>query len=138
MSNVCIGCGACCTRYRVAFHWSETTAFPGGVVPVELTEPIRLHEVAMRGTSAREPHCIALVGTRGTDRRCGIHGSHPGVCREVAPGSDQCHRARIADGLAPVDAQQVLLAYADPLPPALPLDAPPPPSPPQAAAAAIR
>ncbi len=119
MSNLCIGCGSCCTRYRVAFHWSETTAFPGGTVPHELTEPLRLHEVAMRGTSAARPHCVALIGEPGVDRRCGIHGAHPSVCREVAVGSDQCNRARVAAGLEPADATQVEAAYADASPPAL-------------------
>ncbi len=97
--NPCIGCGACCRSYRVAFHWSETTACPEGTVPLELTEPLRPHEVAMRGTSRRAPHCIALIGRFGVDARCAIHGRHPSCCRAVQVGADQCLRARARHGL---------------------------------------
>ena len=117
MANACIGCGVCCATYRIAFHWSETTAWPGGTVPVELTETLRLHEVAMRGTSRRTPRCIALAGTPGIDAACAIHGRHPSCCREVAMGSDQCVRARQLHGLPALDTATISAAYADPNPP---------------------
>jgi len=99
MENPCIGCGVCCTQYRVAFHWSETTAHPDGMVPAELTEPLRHHEVVMKGTDARPSRCIALAGEPMIDARCSIHGRHPSCCRAVEVGSDQCLRARRAYGM---------------------------------------
>ncbi len=121
MANACIGCGVCCASYRIAFHWSETTACETGTVPVELTETLRLHEVAMKGTSSNTPYCIALAGTPGVDAACSIHGQHPSCCREVALGSDQCTRARVRHGLPPLDTRAIASAYGDPNPPATPL-----------------
>lgn len=118
MSNVCIGCGVCCMSYRVAFHWSETTDHPDGRVPVALTEPLRRHEVVMRGTASSPVHCIALTGTVGIDARCAIHGTHPGCCQAVVVGADQCQRARAMHGLPAVTPAQVLQAYASDAPPA--------------------
>ncbi len=120
MDNPCLSCGVCCMSYRVAFHWSETTAHPDGRVPVELTEPLRLHEVAMRGTMAAPLRCIALAGVPGERVSCAIHGTHPTCCREVALGDDQCNRARLAHGLAPLPAEVIVSAYASDDPPALP------------------
>lgn len=111
--HVCIGCAACCRSYRVAFHWSETTAYPGGQVPAELTESLRLHEVAMRGTSSHHPRCIALTGEPGIDQRCGIHGRHPACCREVQVGDDQCLRARAAHRLPTLSIDEIARARAD-------------------------
>lgn len=109
--------------YRVAFHWSETTLHPDGHVPAELTIPLRRHEVAMRGTLGPDLHCVALTGTPGIDASCAIHGSHPSCCREVAPGSDICQRARLRHGLPVVTALQVAHAFASKHPPAVPVDA---------------
>ncbi len=123
MANACIGCGVCCASYRVSFHWSETTLHEHGWVPHELTEPLRRHEVAMRGTSSRSPRCIALAGTPGVDARCSIHGRHPSCCRAVAPGDDQCVRARVRHGLPPLADWQIAESANDPDPPASPLAA---------------
>ena len=120
ISNICLGCGVCCMSYHIAFHWSETTAFEGGLVPVALTEPLRIHEVAMRGTNASSVRCIALAGTPGVDAQCSIHGAHPSCCREVAVGGDQCQRARLKHGLPPVAVNEVVAAYASSNPPAAP------------------
>lgn len=119
--NACLSCGVCCMSYRVAFHWSETTAHPQGRVPVELTEPLRHHEVVMRGTRDSPVRCIALHGLPGQAVRCAIHGTHPQVCREVALGSDQCARARLMHGLPPLPEQAIALSYAADDPPAVPL-----------------
>lgn len=40
-NHPCLRCGACCASFRVAFHWSETDAHPGGITPAALTEPDR-------------------------------------------------------------------------------------------------
>ncbi|WNL45126.1 YkgJ family cysteine cluster protein [Dyella sp. BiH032] len=108
MSHPCLRCGACCAHFRVAFHWSEAEAFMGGTVPPELTERIDPHRVAMRGTQARQPHCVALQGAVGTAASCSIYAQRPSVCREVIPAwefgapSAQCDKARAAYGLAPL------------------------------------
>lgn len=103
MKNPCLGCGVCCMQYRVSFHWMETTAHPLGTVPVELTAPLRRHEVVMKGTDSPSPYCIALAGVPKVSVYCAIHGNHPSCCREVAVGSDQCLRARRAHGLPDPD-----------------------------------
>src|SRR5690606_3562201 len=123
MANACIGCGVCCASYRVSFHWSETTLHELGRVPHELTEPLRHHEVAMRGTSSSPPRCIALAGTPGVDARCAIHGRHPSCCRAVAPGDDQCVRARVRHGRPPLADWQIAESANDPDPPGRPLAA---------------
>ena len=46
----CLTCGACCTQYRVAFHWLESDAHGEGGVPSHLTEPLDAHRLCMRGT----------------------------------------------------------------------------------------
>ncbi|PWK87608.1 YkgJ family cysteine cluster protein [Fulvimonas soli] len=108
MEHPCLRCGACCAHYRVAFHWSEAEPDLGGVVPPELAEKLDPHRLAMRGTQASRPRCVALEGTVGTAARCGIYPRRPSVCREVAPSwefgaaSPQCDRARLAHGLAPL------------------------------------
>jgi Fe-S-cluster containining protein len=108
MAHPCLSCGACCARFRVAVHWSETDAYPGGSVPSGLTEKLDPHRVAMRGTQAREPHCVALQGNVGERVSCAIYAQRPSPCRELAPAwkqgepSAQCDRARAAYGLAPL------------------------------------
>ena len=76
----CLTCGACCAYFRVSFHWSEADAAHGGQVPIELTEPLRVHERVMRGTSAAQPRCIALDADIGRYSRCTIHDRRPSVC----------------------------------------------------------
>lgn len=105
-AHPCLRCGACCAHFRVAFHWSEAEALTGGVVPPELTEKLDPHRLAMRGTYAAQPHCIALEGVVGIAARCSIYEQRPSVCREVAPSwesgaaSAHCDKARLAYGLA--------------------------------------
>ena len=101
-------CGACCATFRVSLHWSEADPALGGRVPVELTEPVRAHELAMRGTSQARPRCIALDADIGHRSRCTIHPRRPSACAQV-PASwefgaarDQCDRARTAHGLPPL------------------------------------
>ena len=108
MRHPCLSCGACCATYRVAFHWSEAEPALGGNVPAALTEPLRAHERAMRGTSQASPRCIALDAEIGVRAGCTIYPSRPSVCRDVEAAwehgrpSPQCERARIAHGLAPL------------------------------------
>ena len=101
----CLTCGACCAFFRVSFHWSEADPALGGTIPFELTEPLRIHERAMRGTSQANPRCIALDAEIGCNSRCTIHDRRPSVCAlvpaswEFGAASAQCDKARVAHGL---------------------------------------
>jgi len=105
MSHPCLTCGACCAYFRISFHWSEADPAVGGVVPPELTEPLRQHERVMRGTSQERPRCVALDADIGRYSRCGIHPVRPQACRDVpasyefGAASPQCDKARLAHGL---------------------------------------
>lgn len=108
MVHPCLTCGACCTRYRVAFHWLESDAARPDGVPLVLTEPLDGHRLCMRGTRHEPVRCVALDARIGEHSRCTIHARRPSVCREVAASwesgqpSPQCDRARLAHGLAPL------------------------------------
>jgi Fe-S-cluster containining protein len=105
MDHPCLRCGACCAFFRVAFHWSEAEGVTGGNVPLALTEKLDPHRLAMRGTNAAKPRCVALVGVVGHVAHCGVYEQRPSVCREVQPSwefgtvSAQCDKARLAHGL---------------------------------------
>jgi hypothetical protein len=111
MSHPCLSCGACCAAFRVSLHWSEAEPELGGTVPRALTERFDAHRLAMRGTWARTPRCIALDADIGRYSRCTIHEVRPSPCREVMPSwehgetSAQCDRARRMHGLAPLTPQ---------------------------------
>ena len=116
MPHPCLSCGACCATFRVSLHWSEAEPALGGRVPSDLTEPVRLHELAMRGTSQASPRCVALDADIGQRSRCTIHARRPAACAAVAASwesgapSAQCDRARRAHGLpalAPEDWRDV-------------------------------
>ena len=104
----CLRCGACCAAFRGAFHWAESDAATPGGVPEALTEPVRPHVLAMRGTNANAPHCIALEGSVGERVSCRIYAQRPSPCRELGAAyehgepSPQCDRARARYGLAPL------------------------------------
>lgn len=121
----CLTCGACCAHFRVSFHWSEADPEQGGVVPIELTEPLRVHERVMRGTSQPSPRCVALDADVGRYSRCTIHDRRPSVCAlvpaslEFGERSAQCDKARLAHGLpllVEADWAGVVEAEKNPLP----------------------
>lgn len=105
LPHPCLTCGACCAYFRVSFHWSEADPALGGRVPLVLTEPLRTHERAMRGTNQAQPRCIALDADIGSYSRCTIHSQRPSVCAQLPASyefgqpSAQCDKARIAYGL---------------------------------------
>ena len=105
MSHPCLRCGACCSIYRVAFHWSEAEPALAGPVPPALTERLDPHRLSMRCSDAAGRRCIALRGTVGEAAHCSIYAQRPSVCREVEPSweagtvSAQCDKARLAHGL---------------------------------------
>lgn len=106
-ANPCLACGACCASFRVDFAEDERLSL-GGQVPDGLTVDVREGQCRMRGTDHSPPRCAALVGTVGTNARCGIHEWRPSPCREfgaLAPhgrGDEACDRARARHGLAPL------------------------------------
>ncbi|PJK14169.1 zinc/iron-chelating domain-containing protein [Lysobacteraceae bacterium NML07-0707] len=110
-THPCLTCGACCAHYRVGMHWSETEPELGGRVPVALTESLRLHERAMRGTCSNTPRCIALDAEIGRYSRCTIHPQRPSACEalpaswEFGAPSRQCDIARAAYGLPVLTAE---------------------------------
>ncbi|WP_334178641.1 YkgJ family cysteine cluster protein [Pseudoxanthomonas sp.] len=121
----CLTCGACCAHFRVSFHWSEADPDQGGVVPIGLTEPLRVHERVMRGTSRKSPWCVALDADIGRYSRCTIHDRRPSVCAlvpaslEFGERSVQCDKARLAHGLpllVEADWVGVMEAEKNPLP----------------------
>lgn len=120
-AHPCLSCGACCARFRVAFHWSETDAHPHGVVPSDLTQPLDPHRVAMRGTYAGAIRCTALRGEVGADAHCGIYAQRPSPCRELKPAwedgtaSPQCDKARAAYGMEPLSPPDWIRAEASDL-----------------------
>lgn len=108
LQHPCLGCGACCAAYRVAFHWSETSDFDPAGMPAEHTVPISPHRVAMRGTDGSWPRCTMLDGKVGVDAACLDYAHRPSPCRDLMPAwehgdaSPQCDRARALYGLAPL------------------------------------
>ena len=74
-------------------------------MPAALTEPLRVHERVMRGTSQKDPRCVALDADIGRYSRCKIHDRRPSVCAlvpaslEFGERSAQCDKARLAHGL---------------------------------------
>src|SRR5690606_22619017 len=105
MPHPCLSCGACCTQYRVAFHWMESDQATEGGVPADMTERLDAHRLCMRGTYSAPVRCVALDARIGEYSRCTIHPRRPSVCREVdasweygAP-SAQCDKARLAHGM---------------------------------------
>lgn len=121
----CLTCGACCAFFRVSFHWSECDPGLGGMVPMELTEPLRTHERVMRGTAQARPRCVALDAQIGRYSRCTIHDRRPSTCAlvpaswEFGAASAQCDKARVAHGLpvlTPDDWRAVRDADRNPVP----------------------
>ena len=86
----------------------EADASMGGQVPPELTEKLDPHRVAMHGTQAYRPRCVALEGTVGAATCCSIYAWRPSICHDVQPAwetgtpSPQCDKARSMHGLAPL------------------------------------
>lgn len=112
--NPCLACGACCAFFRASFYWGETDAASGGAVPVDLTQPISPHRVAMLGTDQPEPRCIALQGDIGQKVCCIIHPVRASVCRDFPASwsdgvhNEACDRARARHGLPPLQPEPVI------------------------------
>ncbi len=74
-------------------------------MPLGLTEKLDPHRLAMRGTNAAIPRCVALHGVVGEAVHCTVYAHRPSVCGEVqaswefGASSPQCDKARLAHGL---------------------------------------
>jgi Fe-S-cluster containining protein len=110
MNNPCIGCGACCSYFRVSFYQGELKSV-GGFVPDDSVVPINMFYVAMKGTEIKDnKRCVKLSGDIGDCASCSIYEDRPSPCRDF-PASyengiglyeERCDKARIAHGLKPL------------------------------------
>lgn len=107
-TNPCLTCGACCAYFRVSFYWAEADDAKLGGVPVAMTERVGVSRLAMRGTTASQPRCVALTGAVGQCVSCTIHPSRSSTCREFeaswqnGKANADCDKARAAYGLPPL------------------------------------
>ena len=108
----CLKCGGCCSHFRVSFYHGEIEGMPFGIVPAHLTEKLNESRACMKGTSQKNPRCIALSGTPGEQTACTIYEKRPTPCREFMPWDEQgvpnvdCQRLRGDLGLALLDVKQ--------------------------------
>ena len=76
--------------------------------PDELVVRITPFLVAMKGTNAEHPRCVALEGQIGEAVRCTIHPVRASVCRDFPPSyedgtpNERCDKARALHGLPPL------------------------------------
>ena len=105
----CIGCGACCAHFRVAFYWRE--AEPGGPWKVPLEKSLDLDSVlrCMKGTEVKHnPKCTSLTGRIGKNAQCDMYVNRPTPCRNFAASYEngvanpRCDEARASHGLLPL------------------------------------
>lgn len=87
--NPCVGCGACCSNFRVSFYHGELSDMPSGFVPVELTVKVNDFYSCMKGTERGCDSCIALTGTIGKKVGCSIYENRPTPCREFSVWDSQ-------------------------------------------------
>lgn len=106
--NPCISCGLCCSNFRVSFYHGEIEGMPFGFVPAALVEKLNESRACMKGTSQKNPRCIALSGTLCEQVACTIYEQRPTPCREFAVWEDngkvneRCQNLRVAVGLSPI------------------------------------
>ena len=121
-NNPCTSCGSCCASFRVSFYGGECDDSPWGTVPVELTESLTHSRQVMKGTNQKKPRCIALTGVVGQCVSCSIHTLRASVCREFPPSwengihNPDCHRARAAHNLPPLENPDIVPLVPDDTP----------------------
>lgn len=105
--NPCVGCGACCSHFRVSFFWGECES-SGGTVPDEKVIQISSSYVCMKGTEKKPSRCSELCGTVGDNASCGMYAKRSTSCRDFEASfsdgikDERCDQARIAHGLKPL------------------------------------
>lgn len=113
ITHPCLGCGACCAFFRVAFYWREANREDTEkAVPIELTEDITAQERCMKGTNTKHnPKCIALKGRVGRDAHCSIYQNRSSTCKKFQASYEngehnlRCDEARARHGLPPLTKQ---------------------------------
>jgi hypothetical protein len=109
--NPCISCGLCCSNFRVSFYHGEIEGMPFGWVPADKVEKLNESRACMKGTSQKNPRCIALSGTLGEQVACTIYEQRPTPCREFAVWeengevNERCQALRKAHGLPLIQAR---------------------------------
>jgi len=104
--NFCLGCGACCSYFRIYFPSSER-AEQGGFVTIDSSALYSKKTAYMKGTKTFKGKCIGLTGEIGKSVSCTIYENRPNVCRDfpviLADGrqNPRCMRARKYFGLDP-------------------------------------
>ena len=104
--NPCISCGLCCCNFRVSFYHGEIEDMPFGWVPAEMVEKLNDSRACMKGTSQKNPRCIALSGTLGEQVACTIYEQRPTTCREFevweenGEVNERCQSLRMENGLS--------------------------------------
>ena len=112
--NPCTSCGLCCSNFRVSFYHGEVEDMPFGFVPADKVEKLNDFRACMKGTSQKNPRCIALSGTLGKQVACTIYEQRPTPCREFdvweAGGAvnERCQSLRVAAGLPQIQAKIIL------------------------------
>lgn len=103
----CQKCGACCSSYRVSFHWSETLEDSFNV-PAELTVKVTPHMTALKYQNPKNMRCLSLEGTIGKSVGCKIYDRRPSPCRNFKASyedgfhNQRCDEARANMGLPPL------------------------------------
>ncbi|MCB1889235.1 MAG: YkgJ family cysteine cluster protein [Rhodocyclaceae bacterium] len=107
-TNPCLGCGICCTHFRISFYWAEADDAPGGTVPAGMTEKLNDFLRCMKGSNSLPRRCTALQGEVGVGVSCSIYAQRPSPCREfpvyLEDGSPnpRCDSLRATIGLPPL------------------------------------
>ena len=102
----CLRCGACCAAFRVDFAAGELDAL-GGSVPAGLAVAVKASPWRIRGTDHQPVGGAPLTRPHRERAGGGIYEWRPNPCRELAPGSDACARARARHGLPPLPAEML-------------------------------
>ncbi len=114
-SNPCLGCGVCCTHFRISFYFGELDTQPMGFVPNEKTSKINDFFACMQGTETGG-RCVALLGTPGENISCAIYSNRPTPCREFpvfmedGNPNPKCNELRAKAGIPlikPLQSEQV-------------------------------
>jgi uncharacterized protein len=106
----CQKCGACCSIYRVSFHWSETLK-DSYHVPADMTVKVSPHMTALKYQNPDNMRCKALEGKIGKSVGCKIYDRRPSPCRNFTASFEdgtknlRCDEARAKMGLLPLTSE---------------------------------
>lgn len=89
----CQSCGACCAYSSAWPRFSTEDEAALALIPQSLVS------ADLTGMACDGSRCAALRGEVGHATTCSVYAIRPVVCRECAPGGDDCLMARRAYGL---------------------------------------